>query len=283
MHYAYRGWRRDWGVKNDRRCGGALVWQLNDLWPVTSWAVVDSSRLKKAAFYAIKRDLEPIVVGVVRTHHDWTKAGAHPPKSCELDVWVACDGSLAAAGLLDGSQGTLDVELRFISIMTGLDVLPPQQHRIWGIKPNGTTAVCEGVLCVNPPARDAYVIAAKVMSGSSIVARDVDWPQPLKHFSFREDRGLQIRLTESRAKIKITAAKPTKGLIFTERRGIKFSDNGFDIVPGEEYVVDVEGLREHEELEWAYLGMDESNKGSAKGLANGLTDGLTNGLTHGHV
>ncbi|XXH00713.1 hypothetical protein Hte_007063 [Hypoxylon texense] len=271
MHYAYRGWRRDWGSRNARRCGGALVWQLNDLWPVSSWALVDSSRLKKAAFYTIKRDLKPITVGVVRTHHDWTKANARPAESCEFDVWIACDGSLATIDLLEASQGTLEVELRFVSIRTGLDVLPPRQHRVGGIKPNCTTMVYEGAPRTNPPARDAYVISAKILlAGGSVIARDVDWPQPLKHFSLRGDRGLQIRLTRSRAKIEITTTRPTKGLIFAERNGLTFGDNGFDVVPGEEYTVDVEGLGEHDKLEWAYLGI---NDGFANELANGLTNG----------
>ncbi len=55
MAYAYGGWRRQWGCKGSRRCGGVLVWQLNDCWPTISWAVVDYCRVKKPAFYAIKR------------------------------------------------------------------------------------------------------------------------------------------------------------------------------------------------------------------------------------
>ncbi|OIW30083.1 glycoside hydrolase [Coniochaeta ligniaria NRRL 30616] len=284
MHYAYRGWRRDWGSKNARRCGGALVWQLNDLWPATSWAIVDSSRLRKAAFYGLKRDLEPVAAGVVRTHHDWTKAGAHPPAASAFDAWIACDGSLAAARLLEAGRGALDLELRFISIRTGLDALPPRRHRLAGVRPNGTTVVCEAAPLANPPTRDAYVILAKVLLGEAVVARDVDWPQPFKHFSFAESRGLRVRLAESRARIEITAARPTKGLLFTERRGLSFSDNGFDVMPGEEYVVEVEGLRKDEELEWAYLGMDECPEGLTNGLTKGLSKGLTgltNGLTNG--
>lgn len=42
MEYAYKTWRREWGRAGVRKCGGVLVWQLNDCWPTTSWAVVVS-------------------------------------------------------------------------------------------------------------------------------------------------------------------------------------------------------------------------------------------------
>ncbi|CAK7219173.1 hypothetical protein SBRCBS47491_003756 [Sporothrix bragantina] len=290
VHYAYRSWRRDWGSAGARRCGGALVWQMNDLWPVTSWALVDSARLKKAAFYAIKRDLAPIAVGVVRTHHDWTtkKAGTRPPASCTYDVWVACDGSQASANVLSGG-GDLHVELRFISIHTGRDVMPRQTYRIASSKvnANGTTQVCIAVSLKNPSSRDeAFVIAAKVSSEKKLLARDVDWPQPFKHLSFRNDRGLRVhRQTEpgshgTRARLTITASRPVKGLILTERACLNLSDNGVDIIPGEEYTVYVDGLVEHDVLEWTYLGMDECQHG---GMTNGNGNAVVNGLTKGHL
>jgi beta-mannosidase len=36
-------------------CTGAIVWQLNDCWPVTSWAVVDGDGRLKPAWYAVRR------------------------------------------------------------------------------------------------------------------------------------------------------------------------------------------------------------------------------------
>jgi beta-mannosidase len=46
---AYRGWRRRWGGPGRYAVAGALVWQLEDCWPVSSWAIVDSAlRLKPA-------------------------------------------------------------------------------------------------------------------------------------------------------------------------------------------------------------------------------------------
>jgi beta-mannosidase len=35
-------------------CAGAIVWQLNDCWPVVSWAAVDGDGRRKPMFYALR-------------------------------------------------------------------------------------------------------------------------------------------------------------------------------------------------------------------------------------
>ncbi|MBQ1050765.1 glycoside hydrolase family 2 protein [Micromonospora sp. C51] len=37
------------------RCMGTIVWQLNDCWPVTSWAAVDGDGRRKPLWYALRR------------------------------------------------------------------------------------------------------------------------------------------------------------------------------------------------------------------------------------
>ena len=41
---------------------GSVLWQLNDCWPVTSWAVVDSAGRRKPAWYALRRAYQPRLV-----------------------------------------------------------------------------------------------------------------------------------------------------------------------------------------------------------------------------
>ncbi|GMA32894.1 glycoside hydrolase family 2 protein [Litorihabitans aurantiacus] len=47
------------------RTAGAIVWQLNDCWPVTSWALIDSLERRKPAWYAVRRAFAPRLLEVV--------------------------------------------------------------------------------------------------------------------------------------------------------------------------------------------------------------------------
>ena len=52
--YAIDHYRRWWP-----RTAGAIVWQLNDCWPVTSWAAIDSEERPKPVWYALRRAFAP--------------------------------------------------------------------------------------------------------------------------------------------------------------------------------------------------------------------------------
>ncbi|MET9762556.1 glycoside hydrolase family 2 protein [Streptomyces sp. NPDC006372] len=43
-------WRAHWPV-----CAGTVVWQLNDCWPVTSWAAIDGDGREKPLYHELKR------------------------------------------------------------------------------------------------------------------------------------------------------------------------------------------------------------------------------------
>ena len=46
---------------------GTLYWQLNDCWPVASWASVDSNGRYKALHYEAKRFYEPVHISCEET------------------------------------------------------------------------------------------------------------------------------------------------------------------------------------------------------------------------
>jgi beta-mannosidase len=49
------------------RCMGAIVWQLNDCWPVTSWAAIDGAGREKPLYFAIEQSYSPLLVTIEST------------------------------------------------------------------------------------------------------------------------------------------------------------------------------------------------------------------------
>jgi beta-mannosidase len=47
------------------KCSGALYWQLNDCWPVISWAACDYARRPKGLYYYSKRFFAPVAAWAV--------------------------------------------------------------------------------------------------------------------------------------------------------------------------------------------------------------------------
>ena len=70
---------------------GSLFWQLNDCWPVSSWSVVDSALVPKAAYYYAKRFFQPVLVSFAKT-------------ASGLELWVTND-------LQNPLEGQLSVQL----------------------------------------------------------------------------------------------------------------------------------------------------------------------------
>lgn len=239
LMFGYRGWRQQWGQK--RFCGGALLWQLNDCWPVTSWSIVDYYLRKKPAYYAVRRVLAPIAVAVKRAHHDWSVVHARPAKTLNYECWVAS---------FKTKEVIATVELRYISVATGQEIKEKIVKKDIRIQANGTTEVFKGV--IDNVNEEQHVLAARIWVDGEIVSRDVDWPQPLKYLDF-SDRKVEVMAKGNTITIK--AGKPTKGLVFEEREGVLVNDSAIDVVPGDEQVVTVKGLAANDRaLGWTYLG-----------------------------
>lgn len=244
MTFAYRSWRRQWG--DDRRCGGALLWQMNDCWPGISWAIVDYFQRPKPAYYTVARALKPLAVGVQREHHDWSDGHAEPPKKSKYSLWVASSLQASVSGR---------AEMRFISVATGGDIREPFVCEDVQIVPNGTTDIIIDDIIDYTVYPEPHVLAARLWVDDRITARDVDWPQPFKYLDL-SNRGLEVTKTSEAAGqqgLEIRAQKPVKGLVFEERDGVKVSDGGMDIMPGDEQRVVITGMQ-GESLAYRFLG-----------------------------
>ncbi len=69
------------------RCWGTLFWQLNDCWPVQSWAIIDSLGVPKAAWYAAQKFYAPVLLSLKRL-------GTHVETHLTNDLLHAVSGTL---------------------------------------------------------------------------------------------------------------------------------------------------------------------------------------------
>lgn len=154
---------------------------------------------------------------------------------------------------------SVSVEVRYISIATGEDIKPRSSFDDIQIRPNGSTDVLTDTIdYIHDPTTQPIVIFAKLLVKCIAISQDIDWPQPLKYLDLR-DRSVKVEYLAPESAIRVTAAKPTKGLVFEERPGIWFRDNGFDVVPGEDKVIAVKGIDSQEGIPyWTYLDDDRA-------------------------
>ena len=118
--YAIDRYRRWWPLTS-----GAIIWQLNDCWPVTSWAAIDSEDRPKPLWYAMRhafaprnlvfvselvKDWEPMVVRLAILDHsyrqDWSwHDGLLDQAADRLEGWRAAG---VGEGSVDEVRAALD-------------------------------------------------------------------------------------------------------------------------------------------------------------------------------
>lgn len=218
MRYAYSSFRRRWGVPGKRGVSGALVWQLNDCWPVTSWAIVDSFGIPKPAYYTIKRELEPVTLGL------WRTGGFSNNEGCE--IW-------ATNAKNDTRTGTL--ELRAYNF-AGQEIAHEKRDVI--INPNSTTELGSWNV------KDAMVISAKLLEKTSVTARAALWSEPFKYYEIPNPE-LEVEAI-SKTQLKLSVRKPAKGIWLTAA----CDDNFLDLIPGDDAIVNLQEELEQVKAQW---------------------------------
>ncbi len=117
------------GVEHFRRspyCRGSLIWQINDCWPVQSWAMEDYHRLLKPAAHEMARVYAPTLVSLVLTEtgvEAWLVHDSPESASGTLRVQAAdtIDGTMRELGVVDATLAPGE-RLKALDLnLTGLD------------------------------------------------------------------------------------------------------------------------------------------------------------------
>jgi beta-mannosidase len=211
MRVAYQDFRRRWQRPGARAVSGALVWQLNDCWPVTSWALIDAAGTVKPAWHAVRRALAPLAVAV-RLEAGRARA-------------AVMNGGVAAA--------TVALELRVFALDGRL--LAETQ----ATQAAAASSSTEATLAL--PDLDQPVVAelrALDPRDGREIARDCAWTEPFKFYGLG---GARIAIARDGASaLRLSSDRPVKGL-WLQGDGLSLADNFIDLVPGAPRRVEVAG------------------------------------------
>ncbi|TBU32964.1 glycoside hydrolase family 2 protein [Dichomitus squalens] len=242
---AYRLWRRNWKGKGKEYTAGALVWQINDCWPVTSWAIVDYFLRPKPAYFAIKRELRPYTVGMTRKEHKKFAddlSAAFFTIDTVLEIW--------------GTNSTVDAKKATLEV-TAFDLDSPDWRERFtqdvDLAPNAATELWKGTLPGQPTRTKAsevpktIIVSARLLDADgSVLGRYSNWPEPFKyiHFPPREELDLRIAVGADGASVTLSTARPIKGIILDVAgdADAEWADQAIDLVPGDPQTVAVKGL-----------------------------------------
>jgi len=146
-------------------CMGTLIWQLNDTWPVCSWASLDYGGDWKLLHHMAKDFYAPVSVVAVPDGDEVRLVGVNDGSACEITCTVsalAMGGSLRNLTTASGTVGAVSTylckaaladlapqEMLYFAWQTahgdaGADHFAPRPYKAYDLQPSGLTARQEG-------------------------------------------------------------------------------------------------------------------------------------------
>ncbi|KAL2007512.1 hypothetical protein VTN00DRAFT_8950 [Thermoascus crustaceus] len=245
LDYAILHWRRDWKGEGKELNSGALIWQLNDSNPTTSWALVDYYFRPKAAFYSSTRAFSATIIGIARDPvlHFIDNDNPHETDIPTFQIW---------GSNLSLEEQQVEVRLRMYDIAYRQEIdLGAAAKATYTLKPNQST---EFTMVKCPPAvkETSYIILSASMHSADTgaeIARKVSWPEPYRYLDLPRETEVEIKVDGDWVLLKC-GQYPAKGVMVyvDEKSGEEpeWSDNLWDMMPGEMITVEARGLNGRE-------------------------------------
>jgi beta-mannosidase len=206
-----------YGVEHYRRnkpqTSGALIWQLNDCWPGTSWSMIDYYLLPKASYYYSKKFYASLLFTL-----------EHDPGE-ELNLWVVNDR-------LEDYEDILVLEVFHFN--GGLVYSQEFNIHVKGNTSTHIAALTEAEVLQGQPAEQVVV---RLKSLNKKVEENYYYLRDYKDLQLPKAK-LQVKVSPEIQEVEIRTdrfARFVKLELPAEK--ITFSDNFFDLLPGERKMI----------------------------------------------
>jgi len=223
-----------YGVEHMRRhrgrCMGALYWQLNDIWPVASWASIDYYGRYKALQYVAKRFFAPVMISCREIGETTTRPYVVMLRdaydySTEARIVVANETTSDISGIVNWELRTADSKI----LQTGSEnITVPALNTAW----------LDNIDFNKTDVENNYLSFSFVVDGSVVSEGTVLFTVP-KHFNFVDPK---LRYEINGDEITVFADAYAKYVeIDSPDSDFILSDNYFDMNAGSKTVKILEG------------------------------------------
>ena len=227
IRYGVEHWRRNRGA-----CMGAIIWQLNDCWPVASWASIDYYGRWKALHYAAKRFFAPILISAEE------------------------EGELTQ--LSSVNEYRTEPVKRSVRLNVCNETMEPVSGMVtWALRRPDGSAVRAGAVKVDVPALSAlwldkmefqdatttgYYVSYAFQAAGEVVSEGTALFCAPKHFEFVDP---ELTARREGDEIIITSKAYARQVwVESEDADLLLSDNAFDMNPGEKRIRILRGQAE---------------------------------------
>ena len=221
-----------YGVEHFRRnrgqCMGAIYWQLNDIWPVASWASLDYHGRWKALHYVARRFFAPIML------------------SCKEECEVTTKTSIVMESDKDINTAQLCVANETKQDFTGTVS--------WSLRDAGSRVICRGEEEVCTKAFSSHWLAEMDFSDTDYLENHLTFAltgadgvvsegsvlfTAPKHYHFRDP---ELKVTRQGDLLTVEAKNYARSVeLYSENADVVLSDNFFDMEAGTKTVRIVRG------------------------------------------
>ncbi|WP_423129494.1 beta-mannosidase [Gaoshiqia sp. Z1-71] len=209
-------------------CMGSLYWQINDCWPVASWSSTDYYQRWKALQYYVKKGFEPVLVSPYN------------------------EGDRLKVSIVNDRLQEINAELK-------LSLVDFNGQVVWESSVSARVPANSGASYFDVSQQEFLkgkdsrnqVLVAEVTENGQAVAGNLYYFRPVKELNLpKPEVKYSIAAVDGGYEIRLQSGKLAKNLFMTigDEEGF-FSDNYFDLLPGEEIRVKLETSVSKERLD----------------------------------
>lgn len=201
--------------RNRPYCMGTLYWQLNDSWPVVSWSSIDYYGNWKALHYQAKRAFAPVVINPMQ-------------EGDSLNIYLLSDELKSYKAL------TLDIRLidfngKLIKKESISSLVLPGNTSL-RVNQQALTSLLTG-----EQRKNCFLTLTLKENARRVLAQEVYFFEPTKNLNLPQATiSYKLKQADGKCELTLSSAQLAKDVfIQIPIQGARFSDNFFDLLPGE--------------------------------------------------